>query len=385
MLNYLFRFLNALFGKNGVSDDGLADTGGRAGPDLSDLQITPDDPLISFFKERPGVISVEHIELDSAALNSLKKAGVRVVAPLVCQGELVGLVNLGPRMSTAEYSADDYFLLESLVTQAAPALRVAQLAEVRKMEALKEQSREHELRMARLIQHTLLPKELPQMNGWEVAAFYRPAREVGGDFYDFVSYPDGRVAFLIGDVTDKGMPAALLMATTRATLRAAAQRYLPPGEVLEYTNTMLVPDIPPSMFVTCLVALLDPASGRLVYANAGQNLPYRYQDGGLSELHATGMPLGLLPGMSYEEYETVLEAGESLLLFSDGIVEAHNAGREMFGNQRLEAAILHSRASGKSTIDTILSELETFSGRGLEQEDDVTMVTIECTAARRQR
>ncbi len=383
MLTFFKRFLDALFGMNGYAAEGIPDSSSLAEPDLSAVQISPDDPLIAYFNEHPQVLAIEQMEVDSPAVEAMKQAGVRLVAPLICQGELVGLVNLGARMSTADYSADDYLLLENLISQAAPALRVAQLAELHKAEALKDQRREHEMRMARLIQHTLLPKDLPQMSGWEVAAFYRPAREVGGDFYDFMAYPDGRVAFVIGDVTDKGMPAALLMATTRATLRAAIQRFLSPGEVLEYTNNMLAPDIPPSMFITCLVALLDPSSGRLVYANAGQNLPYRYTAHSLGELHATGMPLGLLPDMTYEEYETELENGESLILYSDGIVEAHNAEREMFGNQRLEEIILRSAAGDGNTIATILSGLEAFTGSDWEQEDDVTMVTIECKSTRR--
>ena len=128
--------------------------------------------------------------------------------------------------------------------------------------------------MARLIQQTLLPQELPQVAGWFVDAYYQPARAVGGDFYDFIYFEDGRIAFIVADVTDKGVPAALVMATTRSILRAAAERLESPGAVLERTNNVLVPEIPPKMFVTCFMALLDPQTGHLRYANAGHDVPY---------------------------------------------------------------------------------------------------------------
>src|SRR5439155_6526763 len=128
-------------------------------------------------------------------------------------------------------------------------------------------------------------------------------------------------------------------ATTRAILRAASERLVSPGKVLERVNEVLCPDIPSKMFVTCLYAVLEPATGRLRYANAGHDLPYRRHDGGVTELRATGMPLGLMTGMRYEERETTLAPGETLLLYSDGLVEAHNSAREMFSFPRLGALV----------------------------------------------
>src|ERR687893_2985182 len=178
-----------------------------------------------------------------------------------------------------------------------------------KQEAQERERIEQELRIARLIQQTLLPKTLPELPGYDVAAYYQPAREVGGDFYDFLELEDGRLGLVVGDGTDKGVPAALVMATTRTMLRASAQRLFSPGEVLQRVNDVLVQDIPPNMFVTCLYAILAPATGPLVYSNAGHDLPYRRRAGcseGAEELRATGMPLGLLPGMGYEEKEISL-------------------------------------------------------------------------------
>jgi serine phosphatase RsbU (regulator of sigma subunit)/anti-sigma regulatory factor (Ser/Thr protein kinase) len=301
--------------------------------------------------------------------------------PLVSQGELIGLLNLGGRRSEQEYSVDDRRLLHTLATQAAPALRVAQLARQQQAEARQRERLEQEMRVARIIQQTLLPKELPDLPGWKVAAHWQPARAVSGDFYDFITFPDGKFGLIAGDVTDKGVPAALVMATTRSILRAAAERYSSPGRILAHTNELLCPDIPANMFVTCLCIVLDPATGYLRLANAGHNLPCHCTPGGVKELHATGMPLGLMPGMTYEENESWLQPGESLLIYSDGLVEAHNPERDMFGFPRLRECLPCAPGSGwrgdATLIDYLISKLTEFTGPGWEQEDDVTFVTMD--------
>ncbi|MDP9440245.1 MAG: SpoIIE family protein phosphatase, partial [Actinomycetota bacterium] len=214
-----------------------------------EFDIAPNDPILAYLAGVSGVVEVEKLELDSPALKDMREAGVKLLVPLVSQGELIGLLNLGPRLSQQEYSADDRKLLADLATQTAPAVRVAQLVRQQQQEAKERERIEQELRVARLIQQTLLPKTLPDIPGYEVAAYYQPAREVGGDFYDFLTLDDGRLGLVVGDVTDKGVPAALVMATTRTMLRAAAQRLLSPGEVLQRVNDVLVQDIPPNMFV----------------------------------------------------------------------------------------------------------------------------------------
>ena len=239
---------------------------------------------------------------------------------------------------------------------------------------------EQELKIARVIQQTLLPKTLPRFPGYEVAAYYQPAREVGGDFYDFLELEDGRLGLVIGDVTDKGIPAALVMATTRTMMRAAAQRLFSPGEVLRSANEALVTDIPPNMFITCLYAILEPESGHIVYANAGHDLPYHRRASrseGAEELRARGMPLGLMSGMDYEEKEIVLGKGESVLFYSDGLVEAHDPKREMFSFPRLQGLVGTHRSGGSSLFSFLLSELNRFTGEEWEQEDDITLVTLE--------
>src|SRR5215216_463286 len=157
---------------------------------------------------------------------------------------------------------------------------------------------EQELELARSIQQASLPKELPTLEGWQISPFYRPAREVGGDFYDFFKLDDDRVGVVVGDATGKGVPAALVVSATSSMLRAVA-RVLgssSPGEVLSQVNETLSARIPQNMFVTCFYAILDPKSATLSYANAGHDLPYvRRSDGDVEELRARGMPLGLMP------------------------------------------------------------------------------------------
>ena len=259
------------------------------------VQIPPNDPIVAYFQSAPGAVDLDGLELDSPALEELRAAGVRLAVPLVSQGELVGLLNLGPRLSDQDYSTDDRKLLNSLAAQAAPALQVAQLVRRQEAEARSRERIDQELRVATLIQQNFLPKQLPDLPGWHVSAYYRPAREVGGDFYDFVELPEGQIGFVIGDVTDKGVPAAMVMAATRSVLRASAARVVSPGEVLGRVNDLMCPDMPAKMFVTCMYGVLEPSTGRFRFANAGHNLPYVRTAEGTTELRATGMPLGLMP------------------------------------------------------------------------------------------
>jgi serine phosphatase RsbU (regulator of sigma subunit)/predicted ester cyclase len=241
---------------------------------------------------------------------------------------------------------------------------------------------EQELRVARRIQQASLPKEVPQLEGWQISPFYQPAREVGGDFYDFLELPNEHMGLVVGDATGKGVPAALVMASARSMIRALAQSSDSPGEVLVRVNDALCSDIPSGMFVTCFYGILDPESGRLRYANAGHDLPYlRRRNGDAEELRARGMPLGLMPGMSYEQKEIVLEAGESALFYSDGLVEAHDTKGEMFGFPRLRALVAEHGEEG-SLGNLLLEKLYSFVGEGWEQEDDITLLTLRRSATR---
>jgi serine phosphatase RsbU (regulator of sigma subunit) len=247
---------------------------------------------------------------------------------------------------------------------------------------IEQEKLEHELVMARRIQSSILPKNLPDLPGWAMAAHWQPARAVSGDFYDFIELEGGQLGILTGDVTGKGVPAALMMAVTRSELRSVALQGLSPADVLARVNSLLCQDMPANMFATCLYAVLDLSTGRLRFANAGHNLPYRCNGQEVVELWATGMPLGLLPGMAYEEKEAFLHPGETLVLYSDGLVEAHNPVGEIFGFPRLQALLAGrpdpaGSASGNLLIRYLLDHLAAFTGPGWEQEDDVTFVVLE--------
>jgi serine phosphatase RsbU (regulator of sigma subunit)/anti-sigma regulatory factor (Ser/Thr protein kinase) len=343
------------------------------------IDIPDHDPLLAYLQSAPGPVDVAKLELESPAVTALREAGVALVVPLVSQGELIGTLNLGPRLSEQDYSTDDRRLLTTLAAQAAPAIRVAQLVRDQAAEAAEKERLAQELRVATLIQQQFLPRELPHLPHWQIAAFYGPARAVGGDFYDFVEMPDGRIGIAVGDVTDKGVPAALVMARTHSVLRAEASRLTSPGEILSRANDLLVPEMPARMFVTCLFAVLDPATGHIVIANAGHNLPFVRTGDEITELRATGMPLGLLPGIRYEEVEGVIAPDSNVLLYSDGLIEAHDADRQMFGFDRLRAALAVDDA-GSELLDRLLETLNGFTGPDHEQEDDITLVTLRRSA-----
>jgi steroid delta-isomerase-like uncharacterized protein len=247
-----------------------------------------------------------------------------------------------------------------------------------RVEEARERERiEQELKVARRTQEELLPKALPELNGWEFAHYYQPAREVGGDFYDFLDLEDGRLGLVVGDATSKGMPAALVMAAARSMIRALAQSLGSPGETLKRVNAALYPDTPSDMFVTCFYAILHPDSGRLLYANAGHDLPYIRRRNGedTQELRARGMPLGMMPEMSYEEKEASLREGDSVLFYSDGLVEAHDPHYEMFGFPRLRRLVAEHDEE-RLLVDFLMDELSSFVGEDWEQEDDITLVTL---------
>jgi predicted ester cyclase len=294
------------------------------------------------------------------------------------RGELMGVAPSGSEMAVTPVAI--HRVVEGKIAEEwGGGMGLSELLRRRRLEQeIRERERiEQELEVARRIQDASLPKEVPELEGWEIAPFYQPAREVGGDFYDFHLLSEGRLGVVVGDATGKGVPAALVMASTRSMLRALARASdYSPGEVLEQVNDLLVTDIPPNMFVTCFYCILDPKSASLTYANAGHDLPYLWHGGEAEELRARGMPLGLMPAMRYEEKEVVLDVGESALFYSDGLVEAHDPKGEMFGFPRLRALVAEHAAEERSLGNFLLKELYTFVGEGWEQEDDITLLTL---------
>jgi serine phosphatase RsbU (regulator of sigma subunit) len=256
------------------------------------------------------------------------------------------------------------------LTQAYDALKAAhaQIVEKEKLE--------QELHIARDVQARLIPQSTPILSGWNFDAYWSPAREVSGDFYDFIPLPDQRLGLVLGDAAGKGMPAALAMATTCTMLRAVADQLVSPGATLARMNTLLYRDTTPSMFVTCLYGVLDPMSGRLLLANAGQSMPCVLSAAGVHEVSVRGMPLGLMEGSVYEEREIVLANRERVLMYSDGLVEAHSPAGQMLGFARLQNLVAGA-STEESLINFLRQQLQAHVGPEWGQEDDVTIVTLE--------
>ncbi len=318
-------------------------------------------------------VAVDKAELTDLPAESVIDLGNKgVVVPLLAGGSLTGVLELGKRASGTAYSKLDLDLLDRLAKTAGPALQLAHEVQIREQNAKDQQRAANELDLARKIQQGLLPKGYPELPGWGFNAFYQPAREVGGDFYDWINLPDGRLGIVIGDVSDKGIPAALVMATCRTLLRSAADAGSSPGQLLADVNNRLQPDIPSGMFVTCLVAFLDPESGAISMANAGHNLPYICHDPEVVELMVRGMPLGLMPEMNYEEVDTRLDWGGVIVLTSDGLAESHCDG-EMFGTGRVQASLKGQIAD---PLSAALDAHRLFVGDHWDQEDDMTVVTV---------
>jgi serine phosphatase RsbU (regulator of sigma subunit) len=360
---------------------------------VTGLRFSVDDPLLApILADSERVICAAGCDQDDLiALGQTLEMAEYVAFPLGGETQQpMGVLIAGNSVSSVAYHphirADSEYVvgLANLVSQVATAIHMRREIQAReqrlKQEAHARERVEQELHVARRIQQASLPEAVPALEGWDISPNYRPAREVGGDFYDFLELEDGRLGLVVGDATGKGVPAALVMSTTCGMLRAVTQASdYSPGEVLQRVNEALATRIPANMFVTCFYGVLDPKSGSFAYANAGHDLPYVRRGGDAEELMARGMPLGLMPGMTYEEKEIELEAGEAALFYSDGLVEAHNPEGEMFGFPRLQALVAE-HAEGEPLVDFMMEELYSFTGERWEQEDDITLVTLQRVA-----
>jgi serine phosphatase RsbU (regulator of sigma subunit) len=367
--------------------DGYYDESGQSL--LTDLRYSVDDPVLALIlADRERVICPKGCDQhELVALGKALDMAEYVAFPLGVEPQpSTGLLIAGNTANSAAYrtqiqaDSESVVGLANLVSQVATAIRMRREIQARE-ERLKQQAHareriEQELHVARRIQQASLPEAVPALEGWEIYPSYLPAREVGGDFFDFLELEDGRLGLVVGDATGKGVPAALVMSTTCGMIRAVTQASdYSPGEVLQRVNEALATRIPANMFVTCFYGVLDPGTGSFAYANAGHDLPYVRRGGYAEELMARGMPLGLMPGMSYEEKEIILREGDRALFYSDGLVEAHNPEGAMFGFPRLQSLVAE-HAEGEPLVDFLMEKLYSFTGKRWEQEDDITLVTL---------
>jgi PAS domain S-box-containing protein len=245
-------------------------------------------------------------------------------------------------------------------------------------ELLEKERMSKELDIARKIQFSMLPKACPVLEGWQFAAFYQPARQIGGDFYDFIKLPQGRIGVVIADVVDKGVPAALTMSLSRAIVRSIAGSGVGPSAILVHANQILLNDQIANAFVTTLFASLDPHTGHIELANAGHNRPLWYSSAArqVNEIKTQGMAMGLYPNVTIEQKAVEILPGDVLLFYTDGLSEAINTQDEFYGEERLaEVFGAHHQQDAQEILDAIHASWLEFTA-GTEQADDVSMVVV---------
>lgn len=275
------------------------------------------------------------------------------------------------------YTDADGKLLELFASQAAIVIENAALIQARVLRG----QLENELQNARRVQRQLIPLSPPRLRGYQVAALWHPAKEVSGDYYDFISLTDGRAAFVIADVAGKGLDAAMFMANARATLRASAAAGDDPADIIARVNVTLAQDALIGMFVTAFFGILEPSSGVFTYCNAGHNLPlvWRARARQLELLAGGNLALAIAADYSYKTSALALERGDLLLLYTDGVTEAMDARGQLFEMERLQAALCENAPdSARKVIRQIDARVRAFTG-AVPQSDDITVVALRRT------
>jgi len=297
-----------------------------------------------------------------------------LAVPLLIKSDIFGVLLVQEAPGGLRFRARRLDIINGIAQQAALAIQNDRLQE----EMVVRERLETEVQLARQIQQTFIPETLPTLSGWDLAARWRTARQVGGDFYDVIELPGGRIGLFIADVADKGIPAALFMALTRTLVRAAVIETESPAKALSRVNDLLIPDTEQGMFVTAVYAVLYPESGKLVYANAGHNPPlWLAQDGKVERLTRTGMALGVIEGTNFEERAIELMKDENLLFYTDGLSEAFSPDGDLFEEERI-IGVLQARGSesAEQILRGIEAALDKFVGDE-EQSDDLTMLLLQ--------
>ena len=293
--------------------------------------------------------------------------------PLLCKGKLIGVLNLFNKKEGREFSKSDQRLLSIIASQSAQVIENARLYEEEK--TLREF--EQELEMARSMQTRLLPKENPNIEGYDVAGVSYPARDVGGDYFDFIELGDNLWGIALGDVAGKGIPAALLMSNLQATLRSQAWTNASCVDCISKTNNILYLNTESNRFATLFYGILDAARREFRYINAGHNFPFHLNNRGEFQcLETGGIVLGMLPDSQFEEDRVNLDSGDVLVIYSDGVTEAENELEELFGESRLQEIIREKKhLSSNQMMDYIYNQVNKFAG-ATKQDDDITLVVI---------
>lgn len=291
--------------------------------------------------------------------------------PLQIKGSLLGVVYVDNRLQSGIFQPADLELVTAIASSAATAIENARLYQV----AIEKGRLERELQVARELQISLLPRETPQLKGWDFAVYWQPARQVSGDFYDFISTSTG-LGIVIADVSDKGMPAALFMALSRTIMRASLIQADSPADGLAQANRLICADSTEAMFVTLFYTQVQADSGELIYVNAGHNPPYLYRvsDDHPELLPRTNMVLGLDDTLQFDQRRVSLDVGDVLVMYTDGLTDALNARGEEFGVERLQRVCAANRHSpAEQVVAALRDQLLAFVGDA-PLADDCTMV-----------
>jgi sigma-B regulation protein RsbU (phosphoserine phosphatase) len=310
----------------------------------------------------------------------LENLGTQILLPLAARGNLLGMISLGPKLSEQPYSRTDLRLLRNVATQTGLALENCRLTSAIVAETAQRARLNREIEIAREVQERLFPQRIPNVLGLECAGTCRPASRVGGDYFDFLSLPGGGLGIAIGDVSGKGIPAALLMASLQASLRGQTldgARDL--ATLMARVNRLVHDASPDNRYATFFYAQFDPATRRLDYVNAGHNPPFLFRGDGseVVRLKEGGMVVGLMPDAVFTQSSVTLRPGDTFVGFTDGISEAMNAEDEEWGETRLEE-VLHTAGGGLGATHLIERILERADGfvAGAPQYDDMTLVVV---------
>jgi sigma-B regulation protein RsbU (phosphoserine phosphatase) len=327
------------------------------------------------------VLNVENAYEDARFLRAIDQVtGFRTLTALTApmrnpQGKIIGVVQLLNKKG-GPFTSRDERLLTAMAAQAAISIENARLYEQEIQQRLINQ----DLGTARMIQESFLPQDIPRHAGWDIGAFWWPMREVAGDFYDFYTLPDGRLAVVIADVSGKGVPAALFMALSVTVLRFAMSLNFPPKEVLTRANTAIISDQQSRMFATVFVGYLDLDDGILEYASAGHNPPLLYcaAEGRCEYLQAAGVAMGLFEEAEYVGEKVALKPGDVLVLYTDGITELIDADEEEFGEERLEKLVLQNISLPAQELTELIIDTACDFAGDEGAVDDETLVVIKC-------
>jgi sigma-B regulation protein RsbU (phosphoserine phosphatase) len=338
-----------------------------------DLALSASGPTVSRLRESGQAVMVEEAEAGEDGM-ALAKLDAQLLLPLASKKELLGLISLGPKKSEEPYSSNDSRLLLMVAAQTGLALENSRLSEAIAHEVSQRELHAREMEIARDVQQRLFPQNLPKAAGLEYAGYCRPALGVGGDYYDFLALAGGQLGLVIADISGKGIPAALLMASLQASVRGQSQSAGDVAALMSNVNRLVYEVSPASRYATFFYSQFDPETRRLTWSNGGHNPPMVLRGGEVILLETGGPVVGLFPQGRYQQDSITLEAGDLMILYTDGMSEAENPAEEEWGE---DALIRAARACGslapKEMIASIMTAADAFAN-GAPQHDDMTLV-----------